>query len=187
MLTSNPLKECKITSGYGKRKHPITGVQNFHNGLDFSAPIGTPVYSVSDGIILISTFHRNLGNYLVVDHDGFLSVYAHLKQKGLPAGRIVKSGDEIGKVGSTGSSTGAHLHFEIRLGEYGNNKTFWQMIDGKYPNSVDPKEYLITISKHEQILREKSSNPEGWLDFIERNKNDKVGKYLPELIIKING
>lgn len=185
MLTSNPLKECKVTSAYGMRKHPITKERNFHNGIDLAGAIGTPVYSVADGKILISTFHKNLGYYLVVDHDGFLSVYAHLKQKGLPVGRAVTSGQEIGKVGSTGSSSGPHLHFEIRLGEYGNDKTFWQMIDGKYPNSVDPRPYLITMPEYEKILRNTVSNVDGWLDFIERNKSDKMGQYLPELIVKL--
>jgi murein DD-endopeptidase MepM/ murein hydrolase activator NlpD len=131
-----------VTSPFGWRIHPIDKTKQFHNGIDLKASLGTPTISIKPGKILISKFHKNLGYYLVIDHDGFLSVYCHLQKLGLPAGTVVKEGDIVGYVGSSGKSNGAHLHFEIRVGEYVSDKYFWDTSKGQYPNSVDPMGFI---------------------------------------------
>ncbi len=139
MLT--PLSKMDVTSPFGWRTHPITKEKSFHNGIDLRGAIGTPCYAIADGKVLISATHKNLGNYLVIDHENFLTVYAHLNKK-IAKFKTIKAGDVVGEVGSTGASTGPHLHFEIRVGEYVSDKYFWDTSKGQYPNSVDPMGFI---------------------------------------------
>lgn len=113
-----------ISSYYGNRRHPIYGSVRFHAGIDISAAYGQPVVASRPGTVLIlvnpregsNTGGYGYGNYIVIDHgDGFSSLYAHLKNTKVSVGQEVASGQLIGTIGSTGTSTGPHLHFEIRL------------------------------------------------------------------------
>jgi hypothetical protein len=105
----------RISSPYGYRKHPITGKQAFHAGIDIPAPAGTDVLAAVDGEVTGVGEHPRLGRYVKISHeDGTYSLYGHLQQWKTKMGRIVKAGDVIGKVGSTGRSTGPHLDFSIR-------------------------------------------------------------------------
>lgn len=105
-----------LSSLYGGRIHPIYGTADNHSGIDIPAPSGTPILAAKDGIVSTSVSHVAYGNYVVVTHgEGASTLYAHMVRLGLPEGTIVKQGDVVGYVGTTGWSTGNHLHYEVRL------------------------------------------------------------------------
>lgn len=104
-----------ITSGYGSRVDPLSGARSFHLGLDIAAPKGTAVYAASDGTVIFSGYKNSYGNVVMIDHGGgIVTVYAHNSSLVSRSGQSVKRGAVISKVGSTGDSTGNHLHFEVR-------------------------------------------------------------------------
>lgn len=110
----------RVTSNFGVRIHPITGVRKQHNGMDFGAPSGTPIYAAESGIVIVSKTWSGYGNTVIIDHgNGLWTLYGHIKNGGLLVneGDSVKKGDKIALVGSTGNSTGPHLHFEVRKNE----------------------------------------------------------------------
>lgn len=103
-----------ITSSYGYRIHPITGNYSFHNGVDLAIGQGTPIYACKSGYVTTSTYNYVWGNYVTINHmDGFSTLYAHMTHYTVSAGDYVEQGEIIGYVGSTGYSTGPHLHFTI--------------------------------------------------------------------------
>lgn len=103
-----------ITSSYGYRVHPITGNYSFHNGVDLAISQGTPIYASKSGYVTTATYHYVWGNYVTINHmDGFSTLYAHMTYFTVSSGDYVEQGEIIGYVGSTGYSTGAHLHFTI--------------------------------------------------------------------------
>lgn len=106
-----------ITSAYGPRTHPVTKKQNsFHTGIDIGAKNGTNILSAASGTVIVSTRNNSYGNYVVVDHGGGMStLYAHMSKRLVGVGDVVTAGDVLGLVGSTGMSTGPHLHFEVRI------------------------------------------------------------------------
>ena len=107
-----------ISSPYGYRTHPITGVYKLHSGTDFCAPniYQKPIYAVRDGVVYIQEVHTAYGNYIVIDHgDGISTLYAHCDSVSVKKGDKVTQGQVIGRVGSTGYATGPHLHFEVRV------------------------------------------------------------------------
>lgn len=105
-----------ITSPYGGRYHPIGGYSSFHTGIDLAAPQGTSVCSVKQGTVVRASWFGGYGNCIDVDHGGgIITRYGHLSRIGVRVGAKVKAGQKIGEVGSTGNSTGPHLHFEVRL------------------------------------------------------------------------
>ena len=153
IFKNNPVDgDLKIGCKFGKRTHPITKLPDFHNGVDLEKPLNTPLKSVNEGYVILSQFHKSLGNYTVISHDGFCTVYAHMSRKGLPAGTKVKAGDTIGYVGSTGMSSGPHLHFEVREGNYRSDSFFWDRVNGKYANSIDPEQFFVTIDEIERLV-----------------------------------
>lgn len=113
-----------ITSSFGNRVHPISKKRNsFHSGIDIGAPTGTPVKSAAVGVVKISEFKNNgYGNLIVVQHEDNISTYyGHLSKRRVNVGDKIKAGQLIGDVGSTGASTGPHLHFEVRRGDQALN------------------------------------------------------------------
>ncbi len=118
-----------ISSGFGWRVHPITGQRKLHKGIDFAAPTGTPIFAAADGIVTYSGWTDDgYGNVVELRHDnGALTLYAHTNRVYVSKGQSINKGQAIAEVGTTGRSTGPHLHFEIQP-------------DGK--NSVDPMDYL---------------------------------------------
>jgi murein DD-endopeptidase MepM/ murein hydrolase activator NlpD len=123
-----PTDSRRVTSPFGMRKHPVTGVQSFHNGIDIGAPHGAPIYAAADGTIERTFYNAQGGNSIILKHnDGMKTGYAHLSAFKVTTGQNVKRGDVIGLIGNTGVSTGAHLHFTVR------NK------DGQF---VDPEKVL---------------------------------------------
>lgn len=115
-LLQTPVDAARISSKFGMRRHPILGYNKMHKGVDFAAGSGTPVYAAGNGVISKAGRHGGYGNYVRIRHrDGISSAYAHLKgfASGIKNGVNVKQGQVIGYVGSTGRSTGPHLHYEV--------------------------------------------------------------------------
>jgi murein DD-endopeptidase MepM/ murein hydrolase activator NlpD len=114
---STPINGARISSGYGLRMHPIHGYTKFHKGLDFAAPRNTPVIAAADGVVTKACWYGTYGHYIEIQHtNGYSTAYAHLNgyAKHIRPGVRVSQGRTIGYVGSTGASTGAHLHFELK-------------------------------------------------------------------------
>ncbi|MDR0300905.1 MAG: M23 family metallopeptidase [Treponema sp.] len=110
-----PLRFFRLTSEYGIRANPVTGSVVMHQGLDLAAPEGTEVFAAADGIVTYTGFDPVYGNYIVISHsERWTSLYGHLQKIETVLRSTVKSGSLIGRVGSTGQSTGPHLHFELR-------------------------------------------------------------------------
>ena len=110
-----PLEHLRITSSYGSRVHPITGRVTVHYGVDYGAPTGTVVHAVAEGEVTVSGFDNLSGNKIAIRHrDGTTSWYMHLSARGVGVGAKVSPGQAIGRVGSTGRSTGPHLHYGFR-------------------------------------------------------------------------
>ena len=107
----------RLTSGFGWRRHPVFGGRRHHNGIDIAAPHGANVFAADRGTVLISSYNRGFGNYIVVNHgNGMTTLYAHLSSRSVNVGTSVSRGQVIGRIGSTGVSTGPHLHFEVTVG-----------------------------------------------------------------------
>ena len=122
----------KITSKFGMRTHPITGIYKLHSGVDIGAPIGTNFIAVADGIVTKAGYNAAYGNMVMIDHGGGIStLYAHGSEIMVQEGQTVKQKDIVLKVGSTGYSTGPHAHFEVR--EYGT--------------PVEPLAYITTMTQ----------------------------------------
>lgn len=115
-LMKTPINGARISSNFGNRRHPISGYTRLHKGTDFAAPTGTPIYAAGNGTVLRASRNGGYGHYIRIKHSkGYETAYAHLSRyaKGLKSGKKVKQGEVIGYVGSTGASTGPHLHYEV--------------------------------------------------------------------------
>jgi murein DD-endopeptidase MepM/ murein hydrolase activator NlpD len=112
-----PVQDFTFSDGFGWRTHPVTGQRKHHDGADLSAPAGTPVYAPADGVVIFSGYdHSGYGNLLVIAHGyGFSSAYGHLQKSDVRVGEVVFRGQQIARVGNSGSSTGPHLHYEVRF------------------------------------------------------------------------
>ena len=126
-----PLAEYRITSGFGWRRHPVTSKMDFHNGIDLATRAGI-VRSIMQGMVESTGYHRNLGNYVCIDHGFVKSIYGHLSRITVSNGQPVSAGYPVGITGSTGRTTGEHLHFSIRR-------------NGTY---IDPWKFLHRILQH---------------------------------------
>ncbi|MDP1894104.1 MAG: peptidoglycan DD-metalloendopeptidase family protein [Hydrogenophaga sp.] len=116
-LTS-PLEFSRVSSGYGMRFHPISGQRKAHLGVDYATPTGTPVRTIGDGVVTFAGWQRGYGNVIQIQHkDRQSTLYAHLSRIDVSRGQRVNQGDRVGAVGSTGASTGPHLHFEFRTND----------------------------------------------------------------------
>ena len=105
----------RISDDYGMRIHPTLNIEQFHNGVDFAAPKGTAIYAAYDGKVVAATYSGTMGNYVMIDHgDGLYTIYMHASALYVSKGDIVARGETIAAVGSTGRSTGNHLHFSVR-------------------------------------------------------------------------
>lgn len=110
-----PLPRAQVSSGFGMRVNPVTGHAAFHHGIDLAAPSGTEVYAAREGLVTACGVDAVLGQYIVIDHEGkWQTVYGHLSLRLVRLNDRVESGMIIGRVGTTGQSTGPHLHFEVR-------------------------------------------------------------------------
>ena len=119
-ILGRPVALSRITSTFGERLHPVTGTRSAHRGVDYGAALGTPVFAVGDGTILVQTNNSAAGNHIKIAHEpGFESWYLHLSNFAafLIKGDMVKQGQVIAYVGATGMSTGPHLHYEVRVND----------------------------------------------------------------------
>jgi murein DD-endopeptidase MepM/ murein hydrolase activator NlpD len=117
-LMKTPINGARLSSGFGNRKHPILGYTKLHKGTDFAAPRGTPIYAAGNGVVQRAGPNSTYGNYIRVKHaNGYETAYAHLNgyAKGIKKGVSVRQGQVIGYVGTTGQSTGPHLHYEVYI------------------------------------------------------------------------
>lgn len=117
-LMKTPINGARLSSGFGNRKHPILGYNKLHKGTDFAAPTGTPIYAAGNGVIKSYGPNGSFGNYAKIEHaNGYTTAYAHMSRfaKGLKRGSRVRQGQVIGYVGTTGRSTGPHLHYEVHI------------------------------------------------------------------------
>lgn len=106
----------RISDDYGNRMHPTLNIQKFHNGIDMAAPNGSPILAAYDGEVVAAAYSSSMGNYIMVNHgDGLYTIYMHASALYVNQGDIVGKGEKIAAVGSTGRSTGPHLHFSVRL------------------------------------------------------------------------
>jgi murein DD-endopeptidase MepM/ murein hydrolase activator NlpD len=112
-----PVQGFRLTSAYGVREHPILGGERMHKGLDLAVAAGTPVLAPADGVVEKASWFSSYGNFIEIAHGGNMETrYGHLSGYNVVAGQHVHKGDVIGYVGSTGRSTGPHLHYEVRIG-----------------------------------------------------------------------
>lgn len=117
----------RISDEYGNRMHPILGVEKFHNGLDMAASSGTPILAAYDGDVVAADYSGSMGNYIMIDHgSGLYTIYMHCSALYVSKGQTVYKGQNIAAVGSTGRSTGPHLHFSVRLN--GNYVSPWNYL-----------------------------------------------------------
>lgn len=117
----------RISEEYGNRIHPILKTPQFHNGIDIAAPGGSPILAAYDGEVVASSYSGTMGNYIMIDHgDGLYTIYMHASALYVSKGAVVARGDKIAAVGSTGRSTGNHLHFSVRLN--GSYVSPWQYL-----------------------------------------------------------
>jgi murein DD-endopeptidase MepM/ murein hydrolase activator NlpD len=121
-----PIANSYITSSFGRRADPIVGGSQFHKGIDFEADVGDPVLAVADGVVSYSAARAGYGNVIEIDHgNGYVTRYAHNSRLVRRVGELIRAGQEIAKAGSTGRSTGAHVHFEVwENGRYVNPRKF---------------------------------------------------------------
>ncbi len=117
----------RISDDYGNRTHPILGTQQFHNGIDMAAPGGSPILAAYDGTVVAAAYSNSMGNYIMIDHgDSLYTIYMHASALYVSKGQEVSRGDKIAAVGTTGRSTGNHLHFSVRLN--GNYVSPWSYL-----------------------------------------------------------
>ncbi|MDE6143728.1 MAG: M23 family metallopeptidase [Muribaculaceae bacterium] len=134
------VKDYTMSSGYGYRRDPIYGSSKFHEGLDFAASTGTDVFATADGNVSVARRAAGYGNCIDIDHGyNYMSRYAHLSEILVKEGDSVKRGQLIGKVGSTGKSTGPHLHYEVRFKDEAQNPVNYYFMD------LSPEEYADMI------------------------------------------
>ena len=111
-----PVDGVKLTSDFGMRWHPVLGGRRQHKGIDLAAPIGTPIHAAADGVVGRADWFSGYGLYVALEHGGEIETrYGHMSRLNVAAGQVVHKGDIIGYVGTTGRSTGPHLHYEVRV------------------------------------------------------------------------
>ena len=160
-ILKTPLDGARISSNFGMRKHPISGFNKMHKGVDFAAPTGTPIYAGGNGIVEYVGRNGGYGKYIRIRHNnGYKTAYAHLSnyKKGISKGVRINQGDVIGYVGNTGNSTGPHLHYEIIYQNKHINPLKLKLPSGKILEGDElekfKEEYKIIYADHLSLLYE---------------------------------
>ena len=159
-LMKTPINGARLSSPFGMRKHPIDGFNKMHRGTDFAAPMGTPIMASGNGIIKKAGWCGGGGNCVVIKHNStYQTVYAHMSKfaKGIRSGVRVKQGQTIGFVGSTGKSTGPHLHYEVIVnGKKINSQTLklpsGKVLKGEKRKLFETKKIKLEVLKSEKII-----------------------------------
>ena len=147
-LVRKPVAEGIMRSGFGLRRHPILGYVKMHTGVDWAAPTGTPIYAAGNGVIEKEGWESGYGKFILIrHHNGYETAYGHMSAyaKGTHEGEHVRQGQVIGFVGSTGLSTGSHLHFEIRI-----NDRFVDPMRIKLPRGRELRGKVLTAFEQER-------------------------------------
>ena len=154
-ILKTPLDGAKLSSNFGMRKHPISGFNKMHKGIDFAAPKGTPVYAGGNGVVEMAGVNGGYGKYIRIRHNNeYKTAYAHLSsfKKRIKKGVRVNQGEVIGYVGSTGKSTGPHLHYEIIYQNKQINPLTLKLPSGKILKGIElerfNKNYKMILSNH---------------------------------------
>lgn len=189
-LENLPLDSIHVNSPYGARSITVNGKYYWwHNGVDLKAQYNTPVYAVDDGNTMTAKYDSSYGYYIALDHGKYGSLYAHLARFEIYEGNRVKAGHIIGYTGSTGDSTGPHLHFEIRLGSYNH---FWERADcdrSVFMNTSDPMLFIedflerqkeFTVAEAINIVQSSAGLEDKTMDYVAR-----YYKYGDDLIRKL--
>ena len=159
-LMKTPINGARLSSPFGMRKHPIDGFNKMHRGTDFAAPMGTPIMASGDGIVKKAGWCGGGGNCVKIKHNStYQTVYAHMSKfaRGIKAGVRVKQGQTIGYVGSTGKSTGPHLHYEVIVnGKKVNSQKLklpsGKILKGEERKLFETKKIKIEVLKSEKII-----------------------------------
>jgi murein DD-endopeptidase MepM/ murein hydrolase activator NlpD len=131
-LMRTPIDGARLSSGFGRRRHPTLGYTKMHRGVDFAAPSGTPIYAAGSGLVETAGRNGAYGNYVRIRHNArYATAYAHMSRVTTRQGRRVRQGQVIGYVGTTGRSTGPHLHYEILIGGRQTNPMSVKMPSGR--------------------------------------------------------
>ncbi len=159
-LMKTPINGARLSSPFGMRKHPIDGFNKMHKGTDFAAPLGTPIMASGSGVIKKAGWCGGGGNCVVIKHNStYQTIYAHMSKfaKGIRGGVRVKQGQTIGYVGSTGKSTGPHLHYEVLInGKRVNSQTLklpsGKILKGNERKIFETKKIKLNVLKSEKII-----------------------------------
>ena len=159
-LMKTPINGARLSSPFGMRKHPIDGFNKMHKGTDFAAPIGTPIMASGSGVIKKAGWCGGGGNCVVIKHNStYQTIYAHMSKfaNGIRSGARVKQGQTIGYVGSTGKSTGPHLHYEVLInGKRVNSQTLklpsGKILKGDNRKLFETKKIKLNVLKSEKIV-----------------------------------
>ena len=159
-LMKTPINGARLSSPFGMRKHPIDGFNKMHKGTDFAAPLGTPIMASGTGVIKKAGWCGGGGNCVVIKHNStYQTIYAHMSKfaKGIRGGVRVKQGQTIGYVGSTGKSTGPHLHYEVLInGKRVNSQTLklpsGKILKGNERKIFETKKIKLNVLKSEKIV-----------------------------------
>jgi murein DD-endopeptidase MepM/ murein hydrolase activator NlpD len=159
-LLKTPISGARLTSGFGMRRHPLLGYSKMHAGVDFGAPAGTPIRAAGSGTIDLAGRHGAYGIAVVLKHnEKYKSLYAHMSKlaAGLRKGARINQGQIIGYVGSTGRSTGPHLHYEVRVNNRPVNPTAIKAAGGKQLASVDLKKFRANQQRVAAMMKQAPS------------------------------
>jgi len=131
----------RVASGYGMRMHPVFKVRKMHTGMDFTAPTGTEIHATGDGVVIkVKSTRRGYGKHVIISHGyGYSTLYAHMSKFNCRVGQKIKRGDVIGFVGSTGTSTAPHLHYEVEKNNRKINPANF------YSNDLTPEQYELML------------------------------------------
>ena len=156
-LMKTPINGARLSSSFGMRKHPILGFTKLHAGTDFAAPLGTPIMASGSGTITRAKWCGGGGNCIKIKHNStYETVYAHMQSfaKGIKVGKKVKQGQIIGYVGSTGMSTGPHLHYEVHVNKKKVNSQTLNLPSGKVLKDEERKQFEIHRIKTDVLIAE---------------------------------
>ena len=159
-LMKTPINGARLSSPFGMRKHPIDGFNKMHKGTDFAAPMGTPIMASGDGVVKKAGWCGGGGNCVVIKHNStYTTIYAHMSKfaAGIKSGKRVKQGQTIGFVGSTGKSTGPHLHYEVVVnGKKVNSQKLklpsGKILKGEERKIFETKKIKLDVLKSEKIV-----------------------------------
>ncbi len=176
-IMKTPINGARLSSRYGNRKHPILGYTKMHRGLDFAAPTGTPVFAAGDGIVEKAGWNGSYGKYIRIRHTGtYKTAYAHLSKfnKNIRVGKRVSQGKTIGYVGSTGRSTGPHLHYEVIKNNVQVNPMRIKIPSGKNiskSNILSYQNHIKNILKQKNAFQRSTNNKKFAINDYESLKN----------------